>query len=198
MLFTRDNLEKYFKDEISRVSQAEIDVIDAEINEIRQKTLANLEQDVKKETDYACTQKINELKSEEAIRVNQLEEKTNHELIVLRKKLMDELFDEVKQKLADYKNSKEYLVWLKKKVNAFDTYNLASYTMYISESDKKYVDDLKKTSKGNCMVSLDGDIEIGGIRFESEEAGIVVDDTFDSILDEQRAWFHANSGLFVK
>ena len=32
----------------------------------------------------------------------------------------------------------------------------------------------------------------------NEEKGIVVDETFDTGIDEQKDWFYTNSGLFIK
>ena len=34
-------------------------------------------------------------------------------------------------------------------------------------------------------------------RMECEEKGIVVDETFDTGIDEQKDWFYTNSGLFI-
>ncbi len=48
------------------------------------------------------------------------------------------------------------------------------------------------TEELRCSYSL------GGFRLECIEKGIVVDETFDTGIDEQKEWFYQNSGLFVK
>ena len=49
-----------------------------------------------------------------------------------------------------------------------------------------------------CEGKCDADILLGGFRMECEEKGIVVDETFDTGIDEQKDWFYTNSGLFIK
>ena len=45
---------------------------------------------------------------------------------------------------------------------------------------------------------IDEDIVLGGLRVEYEAQGIVLDESFDTSLEEQKEWFYANAGLYVK
>ena len=69
---------------------------------------------------------------------------------------------------------------------------------YLSERDRERESILKDLCPAGSRLDFSGDIALGGIRGMNPQAGILVDDTLDSKLEQQRDWFIQSMGLSVK
>ena len=96
MLDEKMKLEEYFKEEIQRVSDIQISGIEREIEQIRKKTIASLEQSAQTEAGMLRETELREKQSEHAIALSRLHEDTNRKLMAKRKELNEAVFDEVK------------------------------------------------------------------------------------------------------
>ena len=54
MLYEKDKLEQYFREEIQRVSEQQLQALDEEIETIREQTLAQLEASAQRDAGAAC------------------------------------------------------------------------------------------------------------------------------------------------
>lgn len=198
MLDNRIELEQYFKDEIKRVSHIEIDQVDQEIADIREKALQSLESDAQREAGIALEQELKELQSEHAIRLSKVHEETNRKLMAKRSELCDKVFHEATEKIKSFTQSKEYLEMLKKKAAALSATPYENVTFYVREADKAYLKDIEHAYGKSCNISVDDDIIVGGLRMECLASGIVVDETFDTAIHDEKDWFYTNSGLFIR
>ena len=198
MLDDKMKLEQYFKDEIDRVSGIEIKQIDDEIADIREKALQGLEADAQREAGMVREQELKELQSEHAIRLSKAHEETSRKLMAKRKELADLVFKEAKDKIKSFTKQGDYRDYLKKKAQELGKNNFAHAVFLIGKEDASYQDDIKKAYGQDCEVQIDTDIVLGGFRLECVEMGIVVDETFDTAIEEQKEWFYTNSGLFIK
>lgn len=102
MLDEKMKLEEYFKEEIQRVSDIQISGIEREIEQIRKKTIASLEQSAQTEAGMLRETELREMQSEHAIALSRLHEDTNRKLMAKRKELNEAVFDEVKQRMLAY------------------------------------------------------------------------------------------------
>lgn len=198
MLYEKDKLEQYFRDEISRVSELEIKDLDEEIEIIRTQTLSEMEANAKHDVDIACEQELRELQSEYATRQSRLHDETDRRLMRKRNELAEMIFSDVIKKIEEFTQSKEYEDLLRSRAKELSQYNYPNSCIYIREADKKYANAIKSEFTDSIKIECDDEIRFGGLRLESIESGIVVDETFDSLLNEQKEWFYHNSGLFVK
>ena len=198
MLDDKMKLEQYFKDEIDRVSGIEIKQIDDEIADIREKALQGLEADAQREAGMVREQELKELQSEHAIRLSKAHEETSRKLMAKRKELADLVFKEAKDKIKSFTKQGDYRDYLKKKAQELGKNNFAHAVFLIGKEDASYQDDIKKAYGKDCEVQIDTDIVLGGFRLECVEMGIVVDETFNTAIEEQKEWFYTNSGLFIK
>ena len=94
MLDEKMKLEEYFKEEIQRVSDIQISGIEREIEQIRKKTIASLEQSAQTEAGMLRETELREKQSEHAIALSRLHEDTNRKLMAKRKELNEAVFDE--------------------------------------------------------------------------------------------------------
>lgn len=198
MLFEKDELEQYFKDEIQRINQIEIDRLENEIDEIRQQAIQELESSVQQESYMYYEQELKELQSEHAIQLSRVREETNRKLMKKRKELSEAVFTQVKNQLQTFVESDEYLEFLCDKVKRFAEYGYEDVILYLSKHDISFKDQLQTVYGQACEIMQDEEIVLGGVRLECLKNGRIIDETFDMVLEEQKDWFYTNSSLFVK
>lgn len=198
MLYEKSELEQYFKDEINRISSIEIEQIESEIAEIRNRAIQTLEAEAQREAGILREQEIKELISEHAIRLSRLHEETSRKLMAKRKELSAQVFTEVRNRVQNFTEGKEYEAHLMTKAKELGTYSFADACIYMRKEDMRYADNIEKAYGRNCSIKEDEEIICGGLRLECEANGIVIDETFDTAIEEQKDWFYTNSGLFVK
>lgn len=198
MLDDKIKLEQYFEEEIKRVSDIEIAGIEQEIDEIRKKSMEGLELEAQREAGLTREQELKEMASEQAIRLSKAHEETNRKLMKKRRELTDAVFKAAKQQLKEYAVSKDYVELLKRKAADLAQLDYDAVVFYVADRDKAVLKDICEAYGKPCEGKCDADILLGGFRMECEEKGIVVDETFDTGIDEQKDWFYTNSGLFIK
>ena len=86
----------------------------------------------------------------------------------------------------------------KKKASDLAQLGYEQVVFYVADRDQAVLKDICEAYGKPCEGKCDADILLGGFRMECEEKGIVVDETFDTGIDEQKDWFYTNSGLFIK
>lgn len=198
MLDDKTKLEQYFKEEIDRVSGIEIKQIEDEIADIREKALQGLEADAQKEAGMVREQELKELQSEHAIRLSKAHEETSRKLMAKRKELSDLVFQSAKDEIKAFTKKDEYQDYLKKKASSLADRSYPNAIIYLGKEDASFQDDIKTAYGNDCEIKIDTDIVLGGFRLECAELGIVIDETFDTALEEHKDWFYTNSGLFIK
>lgn len=198
MLDDKTKLEQYFKEEIDRVSGIEIKQVEDEIADIREKALQGLEDDAQREAGTVLEQELKELQSEHAIRLSKAHEETSRKLMAKRKELSDLVFQSAKEEIKAFTKKDEYRDYLKEKASALAKRSYTEAVFYVGKEDLSFQDDIKKAYGKECDVKVDADIVLGGLRLECAQLGIVLDETFDTALEEQKDWFYTNSGLFIK
>lgn len=198
MLDDKMKLEQYFETEIERVSGVEIKQIEDEIADIRDKALQGLESDAQREAGMVREQELKELQSEHAIRLSKAHEETNRKLMAKREELNTLVFQQAEQTLLAFTKQNEYRDYLIKKVCALKEASYVDAVFYIKEEDQAYAEAMKQAYEKPCTITSDEEIKLGGFRLECEQMGVVVDETFDTALEEQKNWFYTNSGLFIK
>lgn len=198
MLYEKDKLEQYFRDEIQHVSDQQIQALDEEIKTIREQTLAQLEASAQRDAGAACEQELRELQSEYAVRLSRLHDETDRRLMKKRNELAEAVFSDVIDKIQQFTESGDYGTMLRAKATQLAQSAYPQPTIYVRAADMVYADQIKDAFANDATVCADDTIRYGGMRLECLASGIVVDETFDAQLSEQKEWFYQNSGLFVK
>ncbi len=199
MLGEKVKLEEYMKQEIQRVSNIQIDELDQEIEQIRQEMTASLEEAAQAEAGLQIDIELRELQSDYAIKVSRLHEETSRKLMQKRAELNEAIFDETKEKLLAFCNSKDYETMLNERISSLAKEEIyQNVCIRVAKKDEAYLDMLCKIYGNGCTGCVDESIEIGGFLFECLDDGIVIDETLDNALEEQKQWFFENSGLFIK
>ncbi len=198
MLYEKDKLEQYFRDEICRVSTLQIEQLEDEIEGIRTQTLKEVEANAKRDVEVSCEQELRELQSDYSTRISRLHDETDRRLMKKRNELAEMIFSDVIKEIDKFTESDSYEQLLADHAKELAQRNYPNPKIYLRETDMKYANVIQKGFDFDIAILPDDTIIYGGLRLESIEGGIVVDETFDSLLIEQREWFYQNSGLFVK
>ena len=70
--------------------------------------------------------------------------------------------------------------------------------MFVASKDLSMEKALVKAFGSDIKVEASEDITIGGFIIENKESSLVVDETLDFALANQKEWFNKNSGLIIK
>ena len=139
----------------------------------------------------SAADKNEEARAVREISSKQLEAKRN--VLCHREKLIDSVFDSVKNRLAAFKASGEYKLWLKEKAEKCkQTYPEHKGVLYLSPEDMTFAPELA----GFEVKSRDS-IELGGVLAVYDDMGIALDYTFDSAFEQQRSAFTEKAELVL-
>ena len=119
-------------------------------------------------------------------------------LIEKRDGYVKTIFDEVREKLVAFTDSKDYVSFMHEKIKKIANNFNEDSIMYIAKKDLSMKDELIKVFGKNIKVEVDEDITIGGFIVENKDLHLVVDETLDFALNSQKEWFNKNSGLIIK
>ena len=112
---------------------------------------------------------------------------------------MKDIFTKARNELIAFSESKDYASFMKAKIEKV----AADFTgeravMYVASKDLAMEKELVKAFGHDIKVEANDDITIGGFIIEDKESSLVVDETLDFALDNQKEWFNKNSGLIIK
>lgn len=191
-------LETYFKEEIDRLSNNEIKKIEDEITQIRTKALQELEVEVKKEAAQRMDLELKDMLSEHAVALSKLNEEKNRRLMNARDDLTKRLFQSAIDELTKFQNGKEYLPFLCDKIKQLQGKVSGKAILYVAVKEEGILKTLMQAYHDEIEGKVDKTIQIGGFRLECPNSGIVIDETFDASIAEEKEWFYSHSGLIIQ
>lgn len=118
------------------------------------------------------------------------------ELYAKRNRCREDVFASAKQKLIAFAHGEEYPDFLNRSLKRAKEITDGEITVFVSENESN--ENLILSVFPECKIIKTGEIEIGGIKILNEKAGIMLDDTVDARLEEQKGLFALNSGLEIK
>lgn len=150
------------------------------LGELEKKLISEQEGNIRKITDA--------FKNSEKKRVSEIRYEEGKRVLSYRNKLVDELFEEIKERIIKAVDTPEYNKYLK---NAAEK---ASAIIPLNEKTKAFckashIETVKAILGNGCAVLDSSSIEIGGIIFEYTETGIIVDLSLDVALENERERF---------
>ena len=194
---TIEELEEYFKSEIEKVSQSEIKKIQREIENIKNKNIKELEQTARDNAEIIVSQEVKSMDSEHAIALSRLADDNQRKLMKKRQDLIDNLFVEIKEKLIRYTETDDYKAKLKDKIALLGSQYKSDGILKLAVKDMYLADELNEKTSGHINVKPDASIKIGGFILEFHQDRIIIDETYDARLKEEREMFYANSELII-
>ena len=130
-----------------------------------------------------------------AVAAQELE--ARHEILKLRNSKTDEIFRSVAARLLQYTETDGYKTGiLERAAKLKDFLDHSESAVLVREYDKALGAEIIKAIGGGT-VEHDSSITIGGFKLKNEKARILIDETLDERLLDQRQWFLQSCGLKV-
>lgn len=192
-------LLNYFQNEINAEVAKEIAEIEAETKRLRQEAYAKLEATSQREANEKAEKEINELVLANAKEISRMQTKINKQLINKRQELQNEIFDACKKKLVEFAQTKDYQEWVNQKIAKIDASMLDGQTeISFNQRDQQLAKQCANQLGKKVELKFNDEIQIGGFILVNYTKSIVLDESLDNRLAEQKEWFYNHSGLMIK
>lgn len=172
-----------------------------ETNHIINEHKKNLEQLFLEHKELKSRQAAAELQAEEKkLLRNRNKEISSEQLRIKRalsqkqNQLKDQLFEEVRQLLNQFRTSSEYPAWLSSEIQKIKIFSEADpVTIYLDPDDQKYAEHLEQNL--NIPLTISEERFGGGIRAVIPSRNILIDNSFDRLWSEKKESFTFNGGI---
>jgi V/A-type H+-transporting ATPase subunit E len=196
---TNQELYQYFTHEIERIGEQQIEALRKEMDEKKKSELKRITENIERKTRKYLNRELKNLNTDFSSEINRIHTENHRKLMEKREDLLETVFESVKERLSDFVKSDAYKMLLEKTVKETVAYlDTDGLTFMVRDNDDSIKSVLENTLSIKYEVKPSKDIIIGGFKVKSQSKGLEIDRTIDKKLRDQRDWFHANSGLFIR
>lgn len=181
----KKNVTVLAEQEAAKIEESAKEIVKSRFLEEQQR----LDQEVKELTQV----RERELKDQMNRQLSQKTGAYRQDILKAREQYIDDIFQKVQTKLADFRNSPEYKEYLKKNILQAENEIGPILKVYVSESDLEILAECGFNG-GRFQAFADDSIRLGGLIIECQ--GKIVDSTFDAKLRSERKNF-VSSGIFA-
>lgn len=194
-----DQVFLYMKDEIERQAKSEEQAILNEVKALEDEAYESMKAEAKRDADLKLKQEEEEMSSNASAEISESHIERTKKLIEKRDEYVKNIFDQARDELKAFVKSDEYLPFVEAKIQRVaENFKDSKSIMYVSHDDFKNKDAFVKAFGTDIEVQASDDIQIGGFIFENKASSLVVDETLDFALNNQKDWFNKNSGLIIR
>lgn len=194
---TKEELLACFREEITARSEAEIAVLQQEMEHTRVQSELAMKEAAEKKAQHWYEQEAEEIRSAHSIAMSRLKDETHQRLMNERAALSEELFTEVKKRLSSYRKSDAYLADMKGKLSAYEAFGETA-VLQLGKADANILQSCLACLPKGAQGELCEDIQLGGYRLVLAQHGRIIDETYDSALIQAKAYFLEHSGLTLE
>lgn len=193
-----DQIFLYMKDEIEREAANEEKAILDEVKALEDEAYESMKAEAKKDAELKLKQDVEEMTSQASAEISESHIERTKKLINKRDEYVQIVFNEAKEQLLAFSQSDDYLTFMKAKIEKIAGDFDEDSIMHVASKDLSLKDELIKTFQKAIQVEASEDIVIGGFIIENKKSKLVVDESLDFALKNQKEWFNKNSGLIIK
>lgn len=181
---------------LSQAQQEARELID-KANEIRDREISACEEEIVGKMYGTLQTKANNIRLETVKNIASFELEAYRALLGHRAEKASSVFENVRKKLLDFTSTAEYKADVLARAAAIkDVCDHGESTIFVRESDLALAEEIKKQIGGGEIVADPG-IKIGGFKINNKAARILIDETLDERLEEQRPWFLQNCKMKI-
>ena len=194
-----DQVFLYMKDEIERQAKSEEQAILNVVKALEDEAYESMKAEAKRDADLKLKQEEEEMSSNASAEISESHIERTKKLIEKRDEYVKNIFDQARDELKTFVKSGEYLPFVEAKIQRVaENFKDSKSIMYVSHDDFKNKDAFVKAFGTDIEVQASDDIQIGGFILENKASSLVVDETLDFALNNQKYWFNKNSGLIIR
>jgi len=192
-----DKENRTIEDDVNANADLLIERINSEIQYIKDKEIAAFKAELHDKIEEYKENELGALRAKVASAQSQAKINSQRSLLKLRQELVGSLFDKVKVKIANFTNNKEdYRQYLVAKIQQ-NAVNYETGFFTVRNVDLPILKEILSELQINSEIKTDESIEFGGFKFHSLKENILIDETLDSSLNDQKAWFQNESGFII-
>lgn len=118
------------------------------------------------------------------------------ELLLYRNQISDKVFQNVKKQLSDFAQSDDYPTYLTDSIrDCLQNQSMQDVKILVRKEDLHLLQENEFTQQ--FAIEQDSSIQLGGFILLDKSAGTMIDQSFDSKLDELFSYFIQTSGLMI-
>lgn len=189
----------YMKDEIVKQANAQEKQILDEVDRLEKEAYELMKEEAQKDAELQLKQIVSEMTSNASSEISESHIERTKKLIEKRDGYVKDIFDQAISQLNDFASSNQYKDFMIEKMKKVaKDYQLPHSVLHLRKADEVLKDDLIKVYGQDIDVVIDDKISIGGFIMENQESSMIIDETLDFALENQKEWFNKNSGLIIK
>ncbi len=194
-----DQVFLYMKDEIERQARSEEKSILDEVKVLEEEAYETMRVEAKKDADLKLKQEEEEMTSNASTEISESHIERTKKLIAKRDEYVKSIFTSAREQLISFSKSEDYKTFMKEKIQKVaHNFSGNQCIMYVTKNDLSMEKLLVEAFGHEIKVEANDAITIGGFIIEDKESLLVVDETLDFALANQKEWFNKNSGLIIK
>lgn len=171
--------------------------VNAETKDIIDAELAVMEAQAKKAAEDYIRVKSASIKLEAGRRISERAAECRKDVFGKRDEIAEKTLSEAGDKLRKFTESEEYGNFIiESAARILDVFGSGSVTLLLRPEDMAFEAEICKRFP-HASVSKDDSIKIGGVKGINSLVTLLIDDTLDSRLENQKKWFEENSGLYI-
>ncbi len=195
---TMEELRHAFDQAITDASNQEINDLRSEMEMIKEQTKKEINEEVSRNVMRWYEQEAEEMRLSYAQKQSKIKEAYNQMLQQERTVLVEQLFEQVRQNVQAFHNSKEYETSIQNKLAVYQNQDLGDFVLMMGEKDQKLLEKLCAGLKENCTSEIDPAIQMGGFRILLKEKGRMIDESYDQAFAQAKVDFLEASGLMTE
>ena len=171
--------------------------ISAETDNILSAERAEIEAQAKKEAEDYIKAKTAAIKLEAGSRISEFTAESRKKVFNRRSEIAAATLNAVAKKLNNFTLTDEYKSFIFRSADRIlKSFDYGNVTLLLRPEDIKFSAEICEKYP-SVSVSEDAGIKIGGVKGINSIVTLLIDDTLDSRLENQKRWFEENSGLYI-
>ena len=187
-----------FQESVLKDVEEKVARMNRNVSKYQQRELENAKQ---QQLDIIFTymqDRVQSLKSEYAHKFTQKSLELKKKVLCFRNELVEKIVHECENEILQFVNSEKYMPYLLGGIkNAIDRFSIKNAKITLRKEDLKFRDEFLKISELSGITS-DNKNNLGGFKLIDAEHGIMIDQTLETILQEQVKRFSATDGLRIE
>ncbi len=197
MSFNKDKL-RAFENAILQETDEKISQLEEEVKEYEKREIEKAKNDDYNRMFNYMQEKVQEIKHKYRQDITRYELQTKRSIFMYRNSLAQKIFDEVSEKLVEFSNSDKYFDFIVDKLNeSLKVFPCETGKILVSKKDLQLLEKIKEKVPAITDVLVDKKNHLGGFTLINEEAGLLIDQTFKTLIEDEKQKFYSSCGMTV-
>ena len=188
----------YMKEEIEQAAKITEETLLQEAADLEQQACDKIRNEVKNEVAQQMKKEMAQLSTNASMNTSLKQSQRKHQLLKKREQYVTEIFTEARGKLVAFTKLEEYKHHVIQRVKQVSKqYQMDNVILYVRQEDLHFKEDIIKAYGSEIEITATTTIGIGGFIIENKAEGIVLDESLDTVLENQKEWFYRTSGFII-